>query len=50
MERAAHRPPNFLVIISDEHQKDALGCAGHPLVHTPHLDRLAARGTRFTNA
>ena len=50
MERAAHRPPNFLVIISDEHRKDALGCAGHPLVHTPHLDRLAARGTRFTNA
>lgn len=50
MERAAHRPPNFLVIISDEHRKDALGCAWHPLVHTPHLDRLAARGTRFTNA
>ena len=50
MERAAHRPPNFLVIISDEHRKDALGCAGHPLVHTPHLDRLATRGTRFTNA
>ena len=50
MERTAHRPPNFLVIISDEHRKDALGCAGHPLVHTPHLDRLAACGTRFTNA
>jgi len=50
MERAAHRPPNFLVIISDEHRKDALGCAWHPLVHTPHLDRLATRGTRFTNA
>ena len=50
MERAAHRPPNFLVIISDEHRKDAMGCAWHPLVHTPHLDRLAARGTRFTNA
>ena len=50
MERAAHRPPNFLVILSDEHRKDALGCAWHPIVHTPHLDRLAARGTRFTNA
>ena len=50
MERAAHRPPNFLVIISDEHRKDALGCAWHPIVQTPHLDRLAARGTRFTNA
>ena len=42
--------PNILVIISDEHRKDAMGCAGHPLVKTPNLDSLAARGTRFTNA
>ena len=42
--------PNILVIISDEHRKDAMGCAGHPHVKTPHLDALAARGTRFTNA
>lgn len=27
-----------------------MGCAGHPLVKTPHLDALAARGTRFSNA
>ena len=27
-----------------------MGCAGHPLVRTPHLDGLAARGTHFTNA
>lgn len=27
-----------------------MGCAGHPLVKTPNLDSLAARGTRFTNA
>ncbi|MEC7362216.1 MAG: sulfatase-like hydrolase/transferase, partial [Pseudomonadota bacterium] len=27
-----------------------MGCAGHPHVLTPNLDRLAARGTRFTNA
>lgn len=27
-----------------------MSCAGHPLVRTPHLDELAARGTRFTNA
>ncbi|MEC8262284.1 MAG: sulfatase-like hydrolase/transferase [Pseudomonadota bacterium] len=50
MGRAPHRPPNLLVIMSDEHRKDAMGCAGHPLVRTPHLDGLAARGTRFTNA
>lgn len=41
---------NLLLIISDEHRKDAMGCAGHPIVQTPHLDALAARGTRFTNA
>ncbi|MEX0285815.1 MAG: sulfatase-like hydrolase/transferase [Paracoccaceae bacterium] len=41
---------NFLIIISDEHRKDAMGCAGHPIVKTPNLDALAARGTRFTNA
>jgi len=43
-------PSNLLVILSDEHQARAMGCAGHPFVHTPHLDALAASGTRFTNA
>ncbi len=41
---------NLLVILSDEHQARAMGCAGHPFVKTPHLDALAARGTRFTDA
>ncbi|WP_171236227.1 sulfatase-like hydrolase/transferase [Ruegeria sp. HKCCA6837] len=41
---------NMLIIISDEHRKDAMGCAGHPIVKTPNLDALAARGTHFTNA
>ena len=44
------KPANTLVILSDEHQARAMSCAGHPLVKTPNLDRLAARGTRFTNA
>lgn len=35
---------NLLVIISDEHRKDAMGNAGHPHVKTPNLDALAARG------
>jgi choline-sulfatase len=43
-------PANTLVILSDEHQARAMGCAGHPFVRTPNLDRLAARGTRFANA
>jgi choline-sulfatase len=41
---------NLLFIISDEHQARALSCAGHPIVRTPNIDRLAARGTRFTAA
>jgi choline-sulfatase len=41
---------NLLFIISDEHQAGALSCAGHPIVKTPNIDRLAALGTRFTAA
>jgi choline-sulfatase len=41
---------NLLIIMDDEHNKKMLGCYGHPVVKTPNLDRLAARGTRFTNA
>lgn len=44
------RSKNLLVIMSDEHQSRALSCAEHPLVKTPNLDKLAARGIRFTNA
>ena len=42
--------PNVLVILADEHRRDALGCYGHPLVKTPNLDRLGAGGVRFTDA
>lgn len=44
------RAPNQLIIMSDEHNPKVLGCAGHPVIHTPNLDALAARGTRFTSA
>ena len=44
------KPSNILILLSDEQDARALGCAGHPWVRTPHLDALAARGTRFTNA
>lgn len=36
--------------MADEHNARMLGAAGHPLVQTPNLDRLASRGTRFSNA
>jgi N-sulfoglucosamine sulfohydrolase len=41
---------NILLIISDDHGTDALGCYGNPVIATPALDRLAADGIRFTNA
>jgi choline-sulfatase len=41
---------NLILIMSDEHNKRVLGCEGHARVKTPHLDRLAAAGTRFSNA
>jgi len=42
--------PNILLITSDQHRGDTLGCGGHPCVRTPHLDRLAYSGIRFTRA
>jgi len=39
--------PNFLFFITDQHRADYLGCYGHPLLRTPHIDSIAARGTRF---
>lgn len=41
---------NLLVIMSDEHSPKMLGCHGHEIVKTPHLDALASRGTRFSSA
>jgi len=43
-------PANLLILMSDEHSRKALGCYGNALVKTPNLDRLAARGTLFTDA
>ena len=40
---------NLLIIMSDQHSRRMMGCYGNPLVQTPSLDRLAARGTRFTS-
>src|SRR6478752_7197998 len=47
---SAMKPTNVLFILSDEHQHNLMGCAGHPLIKTPALDALAQRGTRFSNA
>mgnify|MGYP003339604555 FL=1 len=41
--------PNILFILAEDIGK-LLGCYGEPLVQTPNLDRLAARGVRYNNA
>ena len=39
--------PNFLLIITDQHRADHLGCYGNPIVRTPAIDAIAARGAAF---
>ncbi len=41
--------PNVLLLTLDQFRWDALSCAGHPLVKTPNLDKLAASGVRLAN-
>ena len=41
---------NILLIMYDQLRFDYLSCAGHPHLHTPNFDRVAAMGVRFTNA
>ena len=44
------RPRNALWIMCDQLRFDYLGCAGHPTLRTPAIDRLASRGVRFEHA
>ena len=42
--------PNLVWFMPDQQRADTIGCFGNPVVQTPAIDALAARGTRFTNA
>lgn len=46
---APRRRPNVLLVTLDQFRGDCLGVAGHPLVQTPTLDRLASQGVRFAS-
>lgn len=41
---------NILFIMADQLRWDYLSCYGHPHLHTPHIDRMAAKGVRFDKA
>ncbi len=49
--RRAHAgpPPNIVFLMTDDQRWDAMGCAGNPIIQTPHLDQLAREGTRIGN-
>jgi len=46
--RAAEKPPNIVFIIADDLGYGDIGCYGQKKIRTPHLDRLAKQGMRFT--
>jgi uncharacterized sulfatase len=45
---AADRPPNVVLILSDDQGWTDYGFMGHPVIQTPHLDRLASQSVLFT--
>lgn len=46
----AQERPNIIYIMTDQQTATAMSCAGNADLHTPNMDKLAARGVRFTNA
>ncbi len=48
-EKAPHRP-NIVMLFVDQLRWSELGCYGNDVIRTPHLDRLACDGVRFTHA
>ena len=46
----SHPRPNILFVMTDDQTAAQMSCAGHPLLQTPNIDRLAAEGVRFSDA
>ena len=45
----ADAPPNVLLILSDDQAWTDYGFMGHPVIRTPHLDKLASQSATFVN-
>jgi N-acetylglucosamine-6-sulfatase len=48
--RDGAKPRNIVFVLTDDHRADAMSFLGHPIVETPHLDRLARGGAHLKNA
>ena len=46
---AAGPKPNVIIILTDDQGCAELGATGNPVVHTPHMDRLAGQGVALVN-
>ena len=42
--------PNVLLLMTDQHRADCLGCYGNTRIHTPNIDRIAREGIRANRA
>ena len=43
-----YRRPNILFVMTDDQTAAQMSCAGHPILQTPNMDRLANEGVRFS--
>ena len=48
-EKTNNRPPNVIILFADDQGYRDLGCFGSPDIKTPHIDRMALQGMRFTS-
>lgn len=42
--------PNLLLVVTEQHRRDCLGIANHPVLLTPNMDAIAGAGVRFSRA
>ena len=49
MLTAVVKKPNFIIIFTDDQGYNDLGCFGSKTIRTPHIDRMAKEGRKFTN-